>query len=322
MLQLSSILVPLDGSPFAEQALPLARELALASSARLRLVLVHSPATTWDPGVEFSLFDPEMERQVRERELGYLESVARRLRNGSGLHVDCALLNGTIAPSLEDYVERTGTDLVVMTSHGRGGLGRIVLGNVADQLVRRITVPVLVIRPEQSPSALPTRRRILVPLDGSPLAESILDQAKAFARITNSELLLLMVVQPAPILLPPFVWPPEGLTQPPDSRLLAARRYLEDTKEQLRREGLAVQSRVRTARKVGREILQVANDEECTLIAMATHGSSGLDRAMIGSVADQVVRHATTPVLLLQPWWVSEEDVAAPAGTPEEVSAR
>ena len=92
LLQLSSILVPLDGSSFAEQALPLATQLAKGSNAKLRLALVHSPATNWDPGVEFSLFDPEMERQVRERELWYLEAVARRLTNGDGLDVECVLL--------------------------------------------------------------------------------------------------------------------------------------------------------------------------------------------------------------------------------------
>lgn len=301
MLHISSITVPLDGSSFAEQALPLARQLAQHSNAGLRLVLVHTPASTWDPGVEFSLFDPEMERQLRERELGYLDAVAKRLIAGSGLPVECALLSGPIGESLEQYVERTGTDLVVMTSHGRGGLGRIVLGNVADQLVRRLNVPLLVVRPVETPVAQPERHRILVPLDGSPLAESILEEARIFARITGSELLLTMIVQPIPVLLPPFVWPPEQLTQSPEDRELAARRYIETVKERLKAEGLVVQSRVRVGRKVAREILRLAQDEKCSLVAMATHGAGGLDRMMLGSVADQVVRHAEMPVLLLRP---------------------
>ena len=79
MLQLSSITVPLDGSGFAEQALPLAADLARSSSATLRLALVHTPASTWDPGVTFSLFDPDVEVQVREREHAYLEAMAARL---------------------------------------------------------------------------------------------------------------------------------------------------------------------------------------------------------------------------------------------------
>jgi nucleotide-binding universal stress UspA family protein len=166
MPKLSSITVPLDGSSFAEQALPLAARLARISSATLRLTLVHTPASTWDPGVEFSLFDPDVEAQVREREYAYLEAVAARLTKEGELHVECALLNGSIAESLEEYVERTGTDLVVMTSHGRGGIGRMVLGNVADQLVHRLNVPVMILRPEEKKQRrdAAAARRILVPL--------------------------------------------------------------------------------------------------------------------------------------------------------------
>jgi nucleotide-binding universal stress UspA family protein len=217
--------------------------------------------------------------------------------------VECALLSGSIAESLEDYVERTGTDLVVMTSHGRGGVGRMVLGNVADQLVHRLDVPVLILRPAEKTRRYPTpeSRRILVALDGSAVAESILDQAATFARLTDSELLLVSVVQPIPILLPPFLWPPERLTQTPEARELETRRYLETVQERLRAEGLAVQCRVTESAKVAREILRLARQDECSLIAMATHGASGLDRMMLGSVADQVVRHAEVPVLLLRP---------------------
>jgi nucleotide-binding universal stress UspA family protein len=314
MLQFTSILVPLDGSSFAEQALPLARQLAAASSACLRLAYVHTPSASWDPGVEFSLFDPEIEKQVRERELSYLQSLARRLTNGGGLHVECALLNGSIAESLEEYVARTGTDLVIMTSHGRGGVGRMVLGNVADQLVHRLHVPVLVLRPEEkkrAPRPEPEHRRILVPLDGSGLAASILDEAITFARLTGSELLLLGVVQPPPVLVPPFVWEPEALLESPEHRELAVRRYLESIKARVRQEGITVQGRVHKARKVAREILNVARDEECSFIAMATHGASGPDRFILGSVADQVVRHADVPVLVLRPKVTEESEFEA-----------
>jgi nucleotide-binding universal stress UspA family protein len=303
MLKLTSITVPLDGSSFAEQALPLAARLARSAGASLRLALVHTPGSTWEPGVEFSLIDPEMERQLRERESAYLESTAKTLAEGSDLHVECALLTGLTTESLEEYVEQTGTELVVMTSHGRGGVGRLVLGNVADQLVHRLHVPVLVLRPREKKqwAASAEARRVLVPLDGSATAASILEQAVAFARLTECEMLLLSIVQPIPILLPPFIWPPEALTEPPEHRELATHRYLEGVKKDLRAVGLKVESRVRLSSKVAREILLLAREEECGFIAMATHGASGLDRLMLGSVADQVVRHADIPVLLLRP---------------------
>jgi len=314
MSPITSIVVPLDGSSFAEQALPHAARLARKSGALLRIALVHTPTSRWDPGVEFRIFDPDVEIQVREQEYAYLERVAGEFPSGAGFRVECALLNGAVAEALEDYIVRTGTDLVVMTSHGRGGLGRLVLGNVADQLVHRLHVPVLVVRPEekQRMSTAPEAPRILVPLDGSETAASILEQAATFARLTGAELILLSVVQPIPILLPPFIWPPEQLTRSPEQRELMTRRYLEGVKSALRAKDLSVQSRVTESSKVAREIIRMARQEQCGLIAMATHGAGGLDRVMLGSVADQVVRHADVPVLLLRPVTVTTED-AAPA---------
>lgn len=304
MQPLTAITVPLDGSSFAEQALPLAVELAKAARASLRLAYVHTPTAAWDPGVEFSLFDPELEQQVRERELAYLDRMAHQIAPDGGLRIEPVLLDGTIASALEEFIASSRTDLVVMTSHGRGGIGRLLLGNVADQLILRLRVPVLVVRPEEMKKARPVeygRRRILVPLDGSHLSASIVEEAVAFARLTRSELMLAMVIQPIPVLIPPFLWPPERLVASPEERELEARRYLEAVKKELREEGLIVQSRVRSARKVAPEILRVAKDEECHMIALATHGASGLDRAMLGSIADQVVRHADIPVLVLRP---------------------
>ena len=146
MLYLSSVLVPLDGSSVAEQALPLATQLVKSWGAKLRLVSVHPQVAAY-PAMEGGLLDPELDRQLRERELGYLQEVAKRIAHRNGLDIECAVLEGVTADSLEDYVKRTRTDLVVMTSHARGGLGRLVLGNVADQLVRRLEVPVLVFPP-------------------------------------------------------------------------------------------------------------------------------------------------------------------------------
>jgi nucleotide-binding universal stress UspA family protein len=296
---LTSILVSLDGSAYAEQALPLATGLVRMWGSRLRLVSVHTPATTWNAGGEFPLVDHDLDQQLREQEQSYLTEVAARITADGDLDIECTVLDGRVAEAIVNFVQQTRTDMVVLTSHGRGGLGRIVLGNTADQLVRRLEVPVLVVRAGQDAQQGP--HRILVPLDGSALSDSIMEQAKTVARVTRSELLLAMILQPLPILLPPFLWPPEKLTEPRELRERAGRTYLELWKKQLAGEGFAVQSRVRTARKVAKEILQLVKDEECGMIAMATHGASGLDRVMLGSVTDQVLRHAQVPVLVLRP---------------------
>jgi nucleotide-binding universal stress UspA family protein len=127
MLQLSSVTVPLDGSSFAEQAIPLAARLARSSSATLRLVLVHTPASTWDPGVAFSLFDPDVEVQVREREYAYIDAIARKLTAEGKLHVECALLSGSIAESLEDFS--------IVLESGESDL----LAEFVEMLYRRVT---------------------------------------------------------------------------------------------------------------------------------------------------------------------------------------
>lgn len=299
MQYLASILVPLDGSAFAERALPLATDLVRTWGSKLRLVSVHTPATTWNPGVEFPLVNPDLDQQLREQEQSYLEAVANRITAGGDLDVECMVLDGRVAEAIENHVQQTRTEMVVLTSHGRGGLGRIVLGNTADQLVRRLEVPVLVVRAGQDAQQGP--HRMLVPLDGSALSDSIVEQAKTIARATRSELMLAMILQPVPVLLPPFVWPPEKLTEIPEVRERAGRMYLELWAQELRSEGLEVQVRVRTATRVAKEILQLAVDEECSMIAMATHGAGGLDRVMLGSVTDQVLRHAQIPVLVLRP---------------------
>jgi nucleotide-binding universal stress UspA family protein len=313
MQYLASIVVPLDGSPFAEHALPLAVQLATAWKSRLHLVTVHTPATTWNQGGEFPTFDPDLDQELRRQEANRLQAIAQRIGVESDIGVDTEVIDGPVGEALEKFVGQVRADLVVLTSHGRGGIARVVLGNTADLLVHRLSVPVLVIRPghEVPPGSL--RRRMLVPLDGSALAESIMEQAKTMARATRSDLLLAMILTPLPVLLPPFVWAPEVLEESPEIRERAGHTYLELWKKQLSEEGFDVDIQVRTARKVAKEILQLAKDEECSVIAMATHGASGLDRAILGSVTDQVLRHADIPILVLRP--VPGADTASKLGS-------
>lgn len=322
MQYLASILVPLDGSLDAEQALPLATQLVRSWGSTLRLVSVHLPAITWNPGVEFPLVTPDLDQELREQDMRYLKGVAARITSEGDVDIECTVLDGPVAEAIDHHIHDTCTDLVVMTSHGRGGLGRLVLGNTADQLVRRLEVPVLVIRATKDLRPVAEQHRILVPLDGSALSDSIMEQVKAIARATRSELMLAMIMQPLPVLLPPFVWPPEKLTESPEVRERAGQMYLELWKQQLTGEGFVVQARVRTARKVAKEILQLAHDEGCSLIAMATHGASGLDRMMLGSVTDLVLRRAEVPVLVLRPVMADCPRTATLTGGTAELIAR
>ncbi|MGE0352976.1 MAG: universal stress protein [Gemmatimonadales bacterium] len=297
-----TILVPLDGSEFAEQALPLAERLARQTGANLHLLMVHVPIPGWYTAAEVAALSPTLEQEARQREELYLDGVASRLKRERGVPVSCSLLEGNVAAALSEYAVTIGADLVVMTTHGRSGLDRVWLGSIADKLIRRLTIPLLLVRPDETGKGVsPLLQRILVPMDGSALAESVLEKARAVARLTGAEFILGMIVEPVPVLLPTFPYPVEVSTESPEHRELAARRYLEKIKAQLRGEGFKVRTRVVLGDKAAKQIVEIAEEEKCDLIAIATHGAGGLDRLMFGSVTDRVVRSSQIPILVLHP---------------------
>ena len=193
-----SLLVPLDGSPFAEQALPVAIEIAQAAQASIRLVLVHQPSSP----------DTKARLAALKAERSYLQHVAARAKEITGTRLTAVTLNPPVVPALREHIDRTGVDLVVMTTHGRGMLERAWLGSVADALLRTADVPILLIRPaEKAPAGARLEvTRLLVPLDGSPLSEQIIQPAMAMARLLGAEVSLVQLVTPVdlPSDLPAF----------------------------------------------------------------------------------------------------------------------
>jgi len=296
-----SILVPLDGSSYSLQALPLAELLAAKSGATVHLVKVHQPPPLWFSHPELPVNMAEFDVAEWHREADYLEGVARRFAVNSHLEVKHRVLDGEVSSSIEEFAVAQGVDLVVMTTHGYSGITRLWLGSTADKLIRRLSIPMLVVHPVHDTAIVPARiGRILMPLDGSRLSASILDQARTFALSNAAELVLAMIVEPLPPTVPPVPYP---LGLPPvseETRMLEYQRYLDAVRIRLEDEGLQVQTRVLMG-KVARQITEVAVREHCDLIMMATHGAGGLDRLLMGSVTAQVVRRARVPVLVLRP---------------------
>src|SRR5438876_11300863 len=137
-----SLLVPLDGSMFGEHALPLALSIARRAGATLTVLHVHAPpAVTYAESLPDP--DPRLDLHLKEREQAYLDGVIKRLGDISTVSVHSELLEGTTADTIRAAVSSRGVDLVVMTTHGRGPLGRLWLGSVADELVRQLPVPLL-----------------------------------------------------------------------------------------------------------------------------------------------------------------------------------
>lgn len=308
---LRSIFVPLDGSSFGEQALPLASALARRASARLTLAMVHVPATSVDSGSWNMLgvprLDAERDQAQRERECAYLAQVRPHL---SGLqHVDCRVLDGPIADTLLQTAADSAADLVVLTTHGRGAFGRVWMGSVADAMIRRSTAPTLVVRPSHitlgvhMSGTLPfAPRRLLVALDGSPLAEHVLPAVLDLAQLYSSRVTLVRVIEPSSLGggAPDFA---TGELEAADRHAAHADAlaYLQRIAAELR--GAVTDVAVRVAHgPAAAAILETAATVEADLVVLATHGRGGMTRLVMGSVADRVVRGASTPVLVVRPY--------------------
>ncbi len=304
-----SILVPLDGSPFAEHALPCACEIARRVSATLHLVHIHTLSTTPIYIEGYPVIDENLASLSREHERMYLEQVKARLTE---IHSEIEIIVEVLDRSLENIVnESVGAflaahlieqqvDLVVMTTHGHGGLVRFWLGSVADSLVRLTSVPILLVRPTETPPDFahpPLFQQVLVPLDGSALSEQILEPTLALGALLPTEYMLLRIVEP--------LYVDYNLITHTDTldkeAIQAAQSYLDTLAQRLRSKNLAVSTQVMLAQNPAVVILEQAQRRADTLIAMATHGRSGVRRLLIGSIADKVLRGAETAVLVYRP---------------------
>lgn len=275
-----TILVPLDGSALAERALTHATGLARADGARLVIFHVRSA------------YGARGEQRVDPEKVA--ASLSQQGLAAEGLTYDQYVggRGGVIAEAASDQ----GADLIVMSTHGRTGPGRWFYGSVAADVLHHATVPMLMIPARGDhpwPSGRPTT--ILVPLDGSHFAEQALEPARALAR--EGTLLLLHVVDP---LISGYV-AEEGDVDPVRQSVLDdAESYLRDVAARLRAAGAPVMTRVLVGAP-GDVIAAEACAWGADLVAMATHGRTGLARLMLGSVAAGVLQRAETPVLFVRP---------------------
>jgi nucleotide-binding universal stress UspA family protein len=300
-----SVLVPLDGSELSERCLPLARRIALATSADVHLAHVHAPALppTFLGGspIELQSLDAiQFGERQREEARSYLESVAARM-DGDGLGVSSTLLEGSVAHALIEHAARVEADLIVMTTHGHAGMERAWLGSTADSVIRHTSLPILLVHPA-TPDGLPLDidaiDNILVTLDGSELSERVLAAAADLAEATGATLTLGHVVF-SKVIIGTSLSPHD----PADLEVVTERvkAYLERTADRLRQEGLAVQTRITRDDWAAPGIARMAREVDADLIAIATHGHGGLKRAVLGSVADKVLRSSPLPLLVVRP---------------------
>jgi nucleotide-binding universal stress UspA family protein len=299
-----TILVPLDGSRFGEQALSLALTVARRASAKLQIVHKHTPPLPVHPDSVLAS-DPTLETKSRKQEWAYLDAVAKKLSAAGAASAAAALVDGPVLDALCEHVAETKADLVVMTTHGRGPVSRFWLGSVADGLVRRLTVPLLLVRPREPEDEIDLTKEhllkhLLIPLDGTPYAEAILKPALALGSLMGAEYTLVRVIEPVPVVgldVPGYAG--AGVDVTLLDRLQAlSRDYLDRVAGRLREQGARVQTQVVVNQLAAGAILGEAAASRQDAIALETHGRGGLSRLFLGSVADKVLRGATVPVLV------------------------
>ncbi|MDH3223066.1 MAG: universal stress protein [Gemmatimonadota bacterium] len=198
---------------------------------------------------------------------------------------------------LAEFFEERRPDVLVIATHGRGPVSRNWLGSTTDRLLRGGTTPLLVVRPEgdgePDPGDWPPIRKVLVPLDGSELAEQAVDGALA---IFGDEIALTLVRIVEAGHLPGSPYLPDQIRDRKEA-VEEAQRYMEQAVTGIRSRSLRVEGHVRSGDRASSEIVAAAADVD--VIALATHGRGGLTRATLGSVADKVIRLASRPVLVL-----------------------
>ncbi len=312
---IARVLIGLDGSTLAESTLPLAEALARAGPADLLLVRACSNGSTleevargdtsylrYSPAPTDALTAEAARAAVREA-TEYLDGVARQLR-ARGLQVEAIVSAGEPADVVVSQAKLRGADLILLTTHGRSGLNRLVYGSVAEAVLGRAEVPVLLTRGVETaiPATPDEPLRLIVPLDGSSISEGALPLASRLAQGWAAELVLVRVLAVAPLLPPrePAGAAPTPVEVVPDDDERNAQLYLDDFAHRLRADGLAVTTAVRFGAAAD-GILAAAREHAGSLIVMATHGRGGLARALLGSVALDVLRGGDVPVLLIRP---------------------
>lgn len=304
------IIVPLDGSKIAEQVLPYARLLAGAQKVPMELLRVFDPVPEGWTGPSGGQYVDRLATAFRNQATEYLGQIAASLR-GDDVEISVAAHEGDPASLIVREAERQPETLVAMTTHGRSGMGRWVLGSVTDKVLHSATNFMLIVRAksEESVSTEVKLGTIIIPLDGSPLAEESLPVVAALAqplgagvslvRVTPTikQILATAAFQEMGVPIDPRMPSPDDLAKVADDD---ARTYLDKIKASLNQQGVsAVETKVLHGNPAG-AIVDLVQATPDNLVAMTTHGRSGAGRWLLGSVTDRVVRDTGNPVLVVR----------------------
>lgn len=303
---MKTLLVALDGSSHADASLPVAVGLARHLGATLHLVSVleQDPRRYATGGAPFA--DRQLEREhtadwrsAVERQLEDARARIAALPDAPAVHT--RVVSGPVVATLLATAAECAADMLIVTTHGRGGLSRAWIGSVTDALVRTAALPVVAVRPPEdalpSPALSEWRlQRVLVPLDGSPTSAQILPTIRPLLD-QGTQTILMRAVTPLHPMLRAVATPAEYDRDLAEQRGLVTG-YLREIEARLQQESLAVSHCAYEEFDPPRAICECAESLQVDLIAMETRARGPLQRALIGSVADKVLRSTNRPVLL------------------------
>ena len=296
------LLVPLDGSPFAEQALPYARAIGGPDAKIQLLQVVPRGEAIYGMLGDQLVSDTEVEEASQLAAHKELERV-RRERLGASPTVSIEIATGDYAGEILAAAQRSQSDLIVLATHGRGGLDRWIIGSVADRVARSSLIPVMLIQPKDSKAADLAARpieRLIVPLDGSELAAQALPFAGRIAAQLNVPVLLvrvsdlpkeLSVATAYGAAFSPRVYE-EVIAQGRGEAL----KSLVESESLLRDMGVTASHQVLEG-QVAKAIANAAGEND--LIVMTSHGHGGISRLLLGSVANQLINQRRLAVVLV-----------------------
>jgi nucleotide-binding universal stress UspA family protein len=282
------ILVPLDGSDLAELALPYAEELANAFKSEVVLLHASEPS----------------ESHYRHMHQLYVEEVSQRMKENVR-RVTPVVVSGKAADEIIGYADKNKVDLIIMTSHGRSGIVSWATGSIANKLLQAASVPVLLVRAAK-PKRKVTREvllsRILLPLDGSEAGEAAVGYVGELMSRLESEVILFGVVSSGQHIR--SVGGLDYINYPPEQMEIfkkEAQDYLDGVYRRLKRRKGSVKVTINVgAGDVGQEILKFAEAKRVNLIAISSHGHSGIEKWVFGSIANKVVQASQVPVLVVK----------------------
>jgi nucleotide-binding universal stress UspA family protein len=303
------ILTPLDGSDLSEQVVPYARALASRLSLPSTLLMAIEPEhPSIGQALNPFLHSHETETHRAGHAESYLASLVARL-TGAGVTANTLVPRGEPAHAI---VEEAGSDpgtLIAMASHGRSGLARWWMGSVADKVLHMADNPLLIIRSQSQPTAVQESapERLIIPVDGSEIAEEILPHVVFLAtrmgipvdivQVTISEAEYYQAMSMGLRVLPPSLPSFQSFSERVEDE---ARAYINDVKRRLTQQGVANVTEKLVQGSPAECVADLATANPNSLVAMTTHGRSGVGRMILGSVAERVVRQSGGPVLLVR----------------------